>query len=83
MSIENIIRIEPVIVEGIPIAAKVTFRTKRGTRTYLYDGLSVAAAILEGQDPIEYAGTLIEQDEEPAQGRTASLRPPKVWRETK
>ena len=63
MSTNNIISIEPVMAGEIPIGVEVTFKTRRGTRTYLYDGISVAVAILKGEDPIRYAGTLIRSDE--------------------
>jgi hypothetical protein len=63
MSISNIVGIEPVIAGEVPIGVQVTFRTRRGTRTYLYDGISIAAAIISGEDPIRFAGTLIETNE--------------------
>jgi hypothetical protein len=63
VSVSNIVSIEPVIVGEIPIGVQVVFRTRRGTRTYLYDGISIAAAIISGEDPIRFAGTLIETNE--------------------
>lgn len=63
MSVSNIVSIEPVIVGEVPIGVEVTFRTRRGSRTYLFNGISVAAAIISGEDPIRYAGTLIETNE--------------------
>lgn len=63
MSISNIVGIEPVLAGEVPIGVEVTFRTRRGTRTYLYDGISIALAIISGEDPIRYAGTLIKTNE--------------------
>jgi len=63
MSTANIRSIEPVIVEDVPIGVKVTFQTKKGTRTYLYNGASIAVSILRGEDPVRYAGILIDSNE--------------------
>jgi hypothetical protein len=63
VSVSNIVGIEPVMAGEVPIGVEVTFRTRRGTRTYFYDGISIAVAILAGEDPIRYAGTLIETNE--------------------
>jgi hypothetical protein len=63
VSVSNIVSIEPVVVGEVPVGVQVVFRTRRGTRTYLYDGISIAAAIISGEDPIRYAGTLIARDE--------------------
>jgi hypothetical protein len=63
MSTSNIISIEPVLAGEIPVGVEVTFRTKKGTRTYLYNALSAVTAILQGEDPIRFGGILIEQNE--------------------
>jgi hypothetical protein len=63
MSTSNIVSITPVLAGDIPVGVEVTFSTKKGTRTYFYSGVTVAAAILKGEDPIVYAGSLTSKDE--------------------
>jgi hypothetical protein len=59
MSTSNIVSVEPIPEE---FAVRVTFQTRRGTRTYQYTGASVAAIIM-GEDPIGYGGELVEVKE--------------------
>jgi hypothetical protein len=71
MSTSNIIAVEPVIEGDIPMGVKVTFQTRRGTRTYFYDvmsiGLGAVTNVMEGNsisfDPQGYPGTLVESNE--------------------
>ena len=63
MSTSNITAIEPIMAGEIPVGVEVTFKTKKGSRTYLYSGVTVIAAILDGDDPFKYAGVLVERDE--------------------
>lgn len=67
MSTGNIISIEQVEIplpelEEVPLGVVVTFKTRQGERAYLYVG-PAASAILAGDDPAHWAGTLIEKSE--------------------
>jgi hypothetical protein len=46
----------------VPIGVNVTFKThgKEGERTYFYNGVQVAQAILNGDDPSAYAGVQVD-----------------------
>lgn len=67
MSTGNIVSIEQVEIPvpelaEVPLGVVVTFKTRQGERAYLYVG-PAAYAILDGDDPAHWAGTLIEKSE--------------------
>ena len=61
MSTGNIINMLP--IGEPPDQLLLTFKTKKGTRTYLYVGHLVVVSIMMGADPKDYNGELVDRQE--------------------